>query len=138
MVRHLVMRIALGFVFGWFGAQQVLGPEDWVQFIPSVLDGVGLVAPAGLIQMHGALLLATSLALLTGFMLTVTCLVAAGLLGSIIVVLLVSGGPYSGLVVRNLGLVALAIGILLDPVRVWDIDPRKGLRRFVPLGRQGT
>jgi uncharacterized membrane protein YphA (DoxX/SURF4 family) len=128
VVRHLLMRSTLGFILGWFGVQQILRPEEWVQFVPPVMDGAGLLPATNLVQVHGALLFTTSLALVTGFMLPMACLAAAGMLGGVIVVLLGSGGPHGGLVVRNLGLVALAIGVLLDPVRAWAFDPLDGRR----------
>ncbi len=116
-LRHLLMRLAMGFVLAWFGAQQISSPGDWTQFIPEVIADQVPLAKQHLIILHSILLLLAATGLITGVFLRAACLLAIGLLLEIIVSLLLIHGA-SGLIVRDLGLLGLSAALALDPTRI--------------------
>ena len=114
--RHLLMRLTLAFILGWFGIQQVLAPSEWTDFIPAIISGHIPIAAVDLILVHGVLLLVAAVGIILGLFLVGSCLLAVGLFFEIILVLLLTAGN-SGLIVRDVGLLALAIALALDPVQ---------------------
>lgn len=120
-VRHLIMRFALGLVLGWFGIQQVRAPANWVDFVPSFASQYSPVANTSLVLWHGFLLLMASSGIILGVAFTEACLLAAALLCEIIASLFLDGGP-AHLIVRNVGLLGLAIALALDPVNFWRLE----------------
>jgi hypothetical protein len=119
--RHLIMRFALGLVLGWFGVQQVRAPANWVDFVPSLVSQYSPVTNTGLVLSHGFLLLVASSGIILGVAFTSASLLAAALLCEIIASLFLDGGP-AHLIVRNVGLLGLAIALALDPVNFWRLE----------------
>ena len=114
--RHLLMRITLGFILAWFGVQQVLNPSEWTDFIPAIISGHSPIAAVDLILLHGIFLLVAATGIILGLFFVGSCLMAAGIFFEIILVLLLNGNNGS-LIVRDVGLLALAIALALDPVQ---------------------
>jgi hypothetical protein len=133
------MRSALGLVLGWFGLHEILAPADWARFVP---EGVVRISPIGvssLVTLHGLVLLLAAVAITLGFLLRAACILAAGILFEVIVVLLAGGNAEDlHLVVRNVGCLGLAVAIALDPVRFWQVDLSTITRREPAAERATT
>lgn len=125
MARHLLMRITLGFILAWFGVQQVLNPSEWTDFIPAIISGYSPIAAVDLILLHGIFLLIAATGIILGLFFVGSCLLAAGIFFEIILALLLTGNNGS-LIVRDVGLLVLAIALALDPVRILEVT-------FTPL-----
>jgi hypothetical protein len=120
-IRHVAMRAGLGFVLGWFGIQELRNPSDWAVFVPSFVADHSPVALNDLIILHGYLLIVSAAAVLLGLLYIGGCLLAMGLLSEVVLGLWLDGGV-SDLVIRDIGLLALAGGLAIDPVRSWRVD----------------
>jgi uncharacterized membrane protein YphA (DoxX/SURF4 family) len=130
--RHLVMRLGLGFVLGWFGVQELHSPSQWGVFVPSFVANISPVNVDDLILLHGFLLVVACAAVVLGFLYRPGCILAMALLGEIIFGLWWDGGGISDLVVRDIGLLGLAAGMALDQSRFLHADnvlPRLQPRR---------
>ncbi len=126
------MRVGLGFVLGWFGIQELRHPSDWAVFVPSFVADHSPVALNDLIHLHGYLLVVSASAVILGLLYVPGCLLAMGLLSGVVLGLWLDGGV-SDLVIRDVGLLALASGLAIDPVRSWQVD--NVLPRLSPSGR---
>jgi hypothetical protein len=115
------MRAGLGFVLGWFGIQELRNPSDWAVFVPSFVADHSPVALNDLIILHGYLLIVSAAAVLLGLLYVSGCVLAICLLSEVVLGLWLDGG-ISDLVIRDLGLLALAGGLAIDPVRSWRVD----------------
>jgi len=113
LIRHLLLRFCLGFILVWFGIQQVINPGEWVRFIPEIVSSYSPVGGIGLIFLHGALLTLAAIGISLGLFPKWASLLAAALLLEIIVILLI-GGDSSGLIVRDIGLLVMALVLALD------------------------
>src|SRR2546425_5138853 len=118
---HLLMRAGLGFVLGWFGVQELHSPSEWAIFVPSFVSDYSPISVNDLIFLHGFLLLLAAASIVLGLFLVLGCFLALGLLVEIVVGLLIDGGA-SDLVIRDVGLLALAGALGLDRARVWRLD----------------
>jgi hypothetical protein len=121
-VRHLAMRLALGFVLGYFGVQELRNPSDWTVFVPNFMAHRYPGQVEHLVLLHGFLLLTAAFAVGLGLCFLLGCLLATGMLIEVVFGLWIDGGGISDLVIRDIGLLGLAIGLLLDPVRTWHLD----------------
>ena len=104
--RHLLLRIALGSILAWFGMQQAINTGEWTGFVPSIISSDSPVAIADLILLPCVFPLLAATGIVLGLFLRKACLLAAGLL---IIVGLVLTGDDAGLIGRDLGLLALAV-----------------------------
>lgn len=120
-IRHLLMRLALGFILGWFGVQQARDPSEWVKFVPIVAARYSPIDVTDLILLHSASLILAATGILLGLFLFGSCLLAAGILLQIIISLLLGDGA-ADVIVRDLGLLGLAVALALDPVRFGNIE----------------
>jgi hypothetical protein len=149
--RHLLMRLALGFVLIWFGVQELRSPAEWAVFVPAFISDHSPIAVNDLILIHGFLLLLAAAAIVLGIIYVLGCLLAVGLLSEVILGLWLDGG-ITDLVIRDVGLLALAAALALDPVRFWHLEgvlsrrllparphPKAGkARKAQPLPRQAS
>lgn len=141
-VRHVLMRLGLGFVLGWFGLQELRTPSEWAVFVPSFVSGLSPVGVDDLVLLHGFLLLVAASSLVLGLLFLPGCLLAAGLLAEITLGLWLEDGV-NDLLVRDIGLLAAASALALDGVRMWRLDsafarpeePRASRRRSARDGR---
>ena len=120
-LRHLVMRLALGFVLGWFGVQELHSPSDWGVFVPALISSHAPNAVNNLVIAHGFLLTLGGASVLFGLFYLGGALLAVGLLGEVVIALWADSGM-SDLVIRDIGLLGLAAALAVDPVRVWHLD----------------
>lgn len=109
--RHLLLRLAIAFVFLSFGIWELIDPQYWVGFIPGWTMVLG---PAVTIAMlHGAVLVLVGLAVLLGLWLRWSALLASLMLLEICLGLLLSSG-FSDLLVRDVGLLLVAVALIFD------------------------
>jgi hypothetical protein len=120
--RHIVMRLGLAFVVGWFGIQELRSPSEWAVFVPSFVGHISPVAVNDLVLVHGFLLLLACCSIVAGLLYLPGCLLAMGLLAEILFGLWWDGGGISDLVIRDVGLFALAGALAIDPSRFWHLD----------------
>ena len=120
--RHLVMRLGLAFVLGWFGVQELRSPSEWAVFVPSFVGNISPLSDNDLVLVHGLFLLLACCSIVAGLLFVPGCLLAMGLLGEIIVGLWWDGGGISDLVIRDVGLFALAGALAIDPSRFLHLD----------------
>lgn len=114
-MRRLVLglcRAALGAVFVYFGAAELVAPGPWVGYMPGILP---THVDLWLVLLHGLALFVTGAALIVGTQLRLFLPVAAVLMASIAGDLLVGSGP-SAIWFRDFGLTALSVAL-------WAGDP---------------
>jgi hypothetical protein len=121
-IRHLVMRLALGFTLGWFGVQELHNPRDWAVFVPHFIVHRYPGQVEHLVLLHGFLLLLAACAIGLGVCYLLGSLLAVGLFSEVVLGLWIDGGGISDLLIRDIGLLGLGIAVALDPVRTWQLD----------------
>lgn len=114
----LAARVSLGFVFAWFGVQELLQPAMWAGYIPLLSPKSGLAV--GLIVAHGWLLLLLSVSLVLGVVPRLGAAVGAVLMAQIVITLGLQG--VSALVVRDVGVMGLALALMARPHTRWTIS----------------
>ena len=99
-------RVLLGLVLGWFGYHELAQPSLWTGYVPVLPAG----SPAAVLAVlaHGWLLLILAAALIAGIATRIAAAIAAVTLAEIVISLTVTAG-LSDLVVRDLGVLGLAI-----------------------------
>ena len=103
-----VARLLLGFVLLWFGYHELISPGLWTGYVP-IISATSQAAQV-LVLAHGWMLLVLAAALLCGVAPRLAAAVASMLLLEIVISLSVSGG-LSDLVLRDVGVLGLAIAI---------------------------
>lgn len=114
-LRRLVLglcRAALGAVFVYFGAAELVAPGPWVGYMPGLLP---THVDIWLVLLHGLALFVTGAALIVGSQLRLFLPLAAVLMASIAGDLLIGSGP-SAIWFRDFGLTALSVAL-------WAGDP---------------
>ena len=101
-------RLLLGLVLLWFGYHELVSPGLWTGYVP-VISATSQAAQV-LVLAHGWMLLVLAVALLGGVAPRLAATVAAMLLLEIVISLSVRGG-LSDLVLRDAGVLGLAIAI---------------------------
>lgn len=108
----LIMRLSLVFVFAWFGISEVLDPRYWSGYVPQMVIEILPIPILPLVQGHGAVLTFLAICFLFKFQLRYTGILAILVLLSIIGGLISMNG-FDEIVVRDIGLVGLALAIWL-------------------------
>ena len=109
-----IMRIFLAFVFLWFGVSEVMDPANWVSYMPAVVSGLGAEGSL-LVQIHGALLVIVSFCLIFKLFLRYTAFIAVLIMLQITFGLLLSSKfEINEIIVRDIGVLGLAIGVWLN------------------------
>lgn len=103
-----VAGVVLGTVLAWFGYHELVAPGQWTGYVP-------VVAPAShpaqvLVLAHGWALLVLAVALVAGVAPRLAAALAALFLLEIVISLTVSGG-LSDLVLRDFGVLGLAVAL---------------------------
>ena len=109
----LVMRLSLAFVFGWFGISEIFSPRYWSGYVPQIITELLPIPILPLVQGHGAVLIFLALCFLFRFYLRYVGVLAILVLLSIIGGLISMNG-FNEIVVRDVGLLGLAISIWLN------------------------
>jgi uncharacterized membrane protein YphA (DoxX/SURF4 family) len=105
----VVARVLLGLVLAWFGYHELVAPGQWTGYVPA-LAGTSAFAQV-LVLAHGWLLVVLAVALVAGVAPKVAAAAASVLLVEIVVSLIASGG-LSDLVLRDVGVLGLAVALL--------------------------
>ena len=103
-----VARLLLGLVLLWFGYHELVSPGLWTGYVP-IISATSHAAQV-LVLAHGWMLLVLAAALLGGVAPRLAAAVAAMLLLEIVISLSVTGG-LSDLVLRDVGVLGLAIAL---------------------------
>jgi uncharacterized membrane protein YphA (DoxX/SURF4 family) len=99
-------RLLLAAVLAWFGYHELTGPGLWTGYVPAVPSHSTLAIIA--VLAHGWVLLVLAVALAVGIVPRAAAAVAAVLLLEIVIALIVAGG-LSDLVLRDAGVLGLAV-----------------------------
>jgi hypothetical protein len=104
-------RVLLGLVLAWFGYHELVQPSVWTGYVPVV--PVVPVVPASslavlLVLAHGWLLLMLAVAMIAGIAVRAAAAGSVALLLEIVISLTVAGG-LSDLVLRDVGVLGLAV-----------------------------
>lgn len=102
-------RILLGLVLGWFGYHELVAPGNWTGYIPIVATTSSLAKV--LVLGHGWVLSLLAVAFVMGIAPRLSAAIASLLLLEIVISLTVSGG-LSDLVLRDVGVLGLAVSLL--------------------------
>lgn len=112
-----IMRVFLAFVFVWFGISEISNPVYFSGYIPSSVSNLGLDENL-LIQIHGVFLVFLSFCLIFKFYLRFTGLLAILVLLQIIFgLLLISKFEINEIIVRDIGVLGLAIAVWLQSIK---------------------
>jgi uncharacterized membrane protein YphA (DoxX/SURF4 family) len=101
-----VAGILLGLVLAWFGYHELVRPAPWTGYVPVLNSSSDLAVFAVLV--HGWILLVLAVALVAGIAPRIAAAIAAILLTEIVISLAVSNG-LSDLVLRDIGVLGLAV-----------------------------
>ncbi len=112
--RHLLTRIAVALVFIVFGTWELTNPGPWIAFLPPA--AIALLGGKTAVLLHGAVMVAIGLAVLSGFYLRIFAVIAALMMLAIIGSLLYLTG-YIDIVVRDSAIFLLACSLALDDTR---------------------
>lgn len=113
-----VMRVFLAFVFVWFGISEIMDPPYFSGYVPPFIQNLPFYDAKMFIQVHGAILVFLSFCLIFKFYLKVTGLFAVLMLGQIIVgLLLTENFEINEIIVRDIGLLGLALSIWLNELK---------------------
>ncbi len=104
----LIMRVGLSGVLIWFGAQQLLSPQDWTGYIPEEILDLSHVGAQTWVLINGS----AEIALGTLLFLGVFVRVAALIMGLHLVMIAYSLG-YTAVAVRDWGLAFALLGLAL-------------------------
>lgn len=113
LIRHLLLRFSLGFILVWFGTQQVINPSEWTGLIPETVANHSPVGDIGLILVNGTFLIVAAIGISVGLFPKCACLFAAAHLLAIIVDLFFMGNN-GGLIVRDIGILVMALVLAFD------------------------
>ena len=105
-----ILRLFLAFVVIWFGLQEIFTPDTWVTFVPTFL-GQGSLA-LDLVIVHGIILTVCAVLLIFKLYTRLAAWIVVVLLLEIIINLIFKSG-FSGLVVRDIGILGMALAIAL-------------------------
>lgn len=108
----LVMRLSLSFVFAWFGISEILNPSYWSGYVPQILKEIIPIPILPFVQGHGAVLVFLAVCFFFCFRLRYIGALALLVLLSIIGGLISMNG-FDEIVVRDIGLLGLALAIWL-------------------------
>ena len=112
----IVARMLLGLVLAWFGYHELVGPLLWTGYVPLIASSSHLAEV--LVLAHGWVLLVLAGALIAGVVPRAASLVAAVLLLEIVIALVARGG-LSDLVLRDVGVLGLAVSLAGTEQKTW-------------------
>ena len=111
-----VARILLGLVLAWFGYHELVSPLVWTGYVP-LLSSTSHLSEV-LVLAHGWVLLVLAASLVAGVAPRGAALLSAVLLAEIVLSLTVRGG-LSDLVLRDVGVLGLALAIAGTEQKKW-------------------
>lgn len=112
--KGFIMRVFLAFVFVWFGISEIADPTNWISYMPSFISNWNTDSNF-LVQIHGAVLVFLSFCLVFKFYLRFTSfLMVLVMLQITFGLFLINKFEFNEIIVRDIGLLGLAIGIWLN------------------------
>ncbi len=131
----LFLRISMSLVFLWFGVQQLLSPNDWIDFLPAWSTKLPLSA-VQLIYVNGSVEIVLGTLLLFGIFTRLTALLLALHLASITTEVYIQG--LASIAIRDFGLAAATLSLAFTSDHSLSID-KKYLpflkKKFPSLGK---
>lgn len=109
-----VLAWGLAFVVIWFGANEVLKPEDWVGLVPAFFGGGTLAT--WLVLAHGATLVLCGLAIALDIYRFAAAAVVSFMLAQIVFSFIIQSG-LSDVAVRDIGLLGASLSLTLMSFR---------------------
>ena len=110
----IIARLAMSFVFIWFGTQQLMKPEQWTSFIPAFINFIPAIK---MVVLNGWFEVVFGTAMLIGFYTRLTSfLLAVHLLGIALTVGLNAIG------VRDFGLAFATFSVFLNGADFLSLD----------------
>lgn len=120
---HALTRFGISGVLLWFGASQVMSPSDWVGYVPDLALSLTGLSAATVVGLNGAAELACGALILAGLFTRV----AALLMGAHLVLVAASLGN-SAVAVRDWGLAAAALSLVITGPGAWAFDKKRDPR----------
>jgi uncharacterized membrane protein YphA (DoxX/SURF4 family) len=117
----LILKVGLGIVFIYFGVNQIMNPEMWVDLLPSFLNNLNFFQPESLIFLNGTFDILVGFCLILGLFLKIISLLAFLHLISIFIFSL--GFTQSG--IRDFGLALASLSLFFSE------DDKFSLSRFL-------
>lgn len=113
---ELIMRVSLGFVFLWFGINEIIDPRYWSGYVPQMARELLPIPILPFVQGHGLVLVILGACLLIKFQLkhvgALAILVLLSIIGG-----LISMNGFDEIVVRDIGLLGLALAIWFHAIK---------------------
>lgn len=131
---QVAARCLLGFVLIYFGTSELLDPHAWFGYVPPFLANSGPLL--WMILVHGWILFVLGAFVVIGIELRVVSVLSALMLLSIILTLFVAGGLTS-ILVRDAGILGLAVLIAADPIEAYSWDALEARMREGRTRRAG-
>lgn len=113
----VVLRVGIALVFLWFGTEQLLDTNSWVNMIPDTIVNLSGMSAETLVCINGIFEVIFGLALLVGFFTRLSALLLALHLVNIIFVV-----GYNSIGVRDFGLMMASFSIFLSGPDAWCLD----------------
>lgn len=113
----LVIRLGMAGVLLWFGAQQLMEPENWVGFIPDYATALSGLTPQTLVHLNGSAEIASGVLLALGLFTRPVAFVMSAHLALIALSL-----GSTAVAVRDWGLAAATLGLVFTGSGVWGLD----------------
>jgi uncharacterized membrane protein YphA (DoxX/SURF4 family) len=117
----LILKVGLGIVFIYFGVNQIMNPEMWVDLLPSFLNNLNFFQPESLIFLNGTFDILVGFCLILGLFLKIISVLAFLHLISIFIFSL--GFTQSG--IRDFGLALASLSLFFSE------DDKFSLSRFL-------
>lgn len=99
LIRNLLSRFGVGFIFITIGLWELIQPEYWSSFVPKFMASI--LDPIFLVRGHGAVLLLLGLGILVGFYLRQLSIIGCLIMAEIILSLLLTLG-FNDIAVRDI------------------------------------
>ena len=113
----LLVRLAVGGVFAWFGTDKFIHPEFWLGWVPAYILNMLPFSDTLFIYSQGAVETVIGAVLIIGWYTRISALAAAAILLGITIVL-----GYSDIAVRDMGLLLAAVALALVRSHPWSMD----------------
>lgn len=113
----LCLRLGLGLVLLWFGMSEIIDPETWSAYVPSLVEAHLPVPLTTFVVLHGIIEILLGSLLLLGFYLKLSsALVALHLF------FIVLGVGYNEIGVRDFGLFMAAVALAMSEDNTYSLD----------------
>ena len=109
-IRHYINIVAVAFLFLVFGIWELINPQYWQGFVPSILYSLNITL---LIMIHGAVLSLLGIWILIGKWLKIAAIVGTLVMAQIVMSLIISSG-FSDIVVRDFTILLFVLSLAFE------------------------